>query len=110
MCRLDRFWDDNGLGPIDLLKIDVEGFERKVVQGAKSLIKAGMIKALLCEISEFWLQRTGSSVCQFHGELLDLGFVPVEPNVRSDNVFFLYDPRPNTVNTKVTGMARSESA
>jgi FkbM family methyltransferase len=44
---------------IDLLKVDVEGFEPQVLQGAESALRVGRIRALLCELNDWWLRRAG---------------------------------------------------
>jgi FkbM family methyltransferase len=45
LATLDSLWD----APIDLLKIDVEGYELSVLKGAKRLIAEGKIKAVQFE-------------------------------------------------------------
>jgi FkbM family methyltransferase len=49
IIRLDRFWKDNHLGNIDLVKIDVEGFERSVLRGMSGILSAGRIKWIMIE-------------------------------------------------------------
>jgi len=46
---------------VDLLKLDVEGFEPHVLAGASSALKSGRIRAILCEFNDWWLRRAGSS-------------------------------------------------
>lgn len=46
---LDAFAARQGLATIDLLKVDVEGAEFDVLQGAKGLLESGRIRALLIE-------------------------------------------------------------
>lgn len=47
--RLDRFCERNGIKQIDLLKIDVEGFEANVLQGAGELLTCGSIPCIQIE-------------------------------------------------------------
>jgi FkbM family methyltransferase len=49
--RLDDIPEVQALGPIDLLKIDVEGWEPQVFAGASELLGAGRIQAALIEVS-----------------------------------------------------------
>lgn len=48
---LDDFWKDKGDAIIGLLKIDVEGFESEVLQGAKNLLREKAIDAIVFEFS-----------------------------------------------------------
>ncbi|HLJ93373.1 MAG TPA: FkbM family methyltransferase [Gemmataceae bacterium] len=41
-----------GLGSVDLLKIDVEGAELEVLQGARALLRSGQIKQIICEVHQ----------------------------------------------------------
>jgi FkbM family methyltransferase len=41
--RLDDFCSERGIAHIDLLKLDVEGHELKILQGARQTIEAGLI-------------------------------------------------------------------
>jgi FkbM family methyltransferase len=61
-CRtLDEFVAANGLGRIDFLKVDVEGYEPWVFRGAKETLGAGLVKLMLLEIIPALLVRQGSS-------------------------------------------------
>ena len=48
--RLDTFCAEHGIERIDLLKLDVEGAELKVVDGASSLLGADAIDAIATEV------------------------------------------------------------
>lgn len=52
MVTLDFFLQNNKICNIDILKIDVEGFEFEVLIGAQSAIAAGKINSILLEIHE----------------------------------------------------------
>ncbi|HKI37781.1 MAG TPA: FkbM family methyltransferase [Gemmataceae bacterium] len=56
---LDRYCDEKGVGRIDLLKIDVEGLELAVLEGANGLIQGGRVAAVVFEISLDALAGTG---------------------------------------------------
>lgn len=51
IITLDEYCAQNDVEQIDLLKIDVEGFEIEVIEGAQDLIAAGAIRHLIFEIS-----------------------------------------------------------
>lgn len=48
---IDNFCAQNGIKQIDLLKIDTEGFELKVLSGAKEMLRKGAIGVLKAECS-----------------------------------------------------------
>jgi FkbM family methyltransferase len=72
--RLDDCLADWGVDRVDLLKIDVEGYEPLVFEGASAALSAGRIWAILCEFNEYWLRRAGSSVSGLREQLLGFGF------------------------------------
>lgn len=49
ICRLDDFCAKNGIEHIDLLKLDVEGNELSVMNGARTLISSGAINLIQFE-------------------------------------------------------------
>lgn len=50
---VDVFAEENNISEIDLLKIDVEGHEYKVLQGAQKMLQTKSIKAIQFEFNEF---------------------------------------------------------
>jgi FkbM family methyltransferase len=79
---LDDRLDEWGIDRVDLLKLDVQGFEPHVCRGAVRAFREGRIRALMCEIDDYWLREVGSSPKEFYDALLDLGFVDTEPPPR----------------------------
>ena len=67
-----------GINKIDLMKIDVEGHEPKVLAGAKRLLSQGRIRAILCEFNEDWLSKAGSSPRHLENILREAGFVEAD--------------------------------
>jgi len=74
---LDDCIDEWGVNEVDLLKIDVEGFEPQVLAGASSALKAGKVRALLCELNDWWLRRMGGSAQDLYDLILSEGFVNI---------------------------------
>src|SRR6185437_15393459 len=60
---LDAEFARLGLSRIDVLKIDVEGYEGHVLAGAQQVLQQGRIQYILCEFSPAWLAAAGTS-CQ----------------------------------------------
>jgi len=79
-----------GIERIDLIKIDVEGYEFKVLSGATRLLRERRIGAILCEFNEMWLRRAGSSLEALEALILRAGMVEVgiRPASAFDNRFF----------------------
>ncbi|MFL6590923.1 MAG: FkbM family methyltransferase [Chthoniobacterales bacterium] len=71
---LDNCLDDWGIDVVDLLKIDVDGFETKVVRGGARSLAGGRIKNVIMEFDESWLSASGSSVEELTDLLVAAGF------------------------------------
>lgn len=55
---LDKFCERRGITHIDLLKLDVQGHEHSVLQGAEGLIKFGRVKIIFMELN--WARHMGA--------------------------------------------------
>ncbi len=80
---------------LDLLKMDAEGFEPQVLAGARSALKAGKIRAILCELNDWWLQKAGSSAEELFRNITTEGFSDVSGLQRFhsggyDSCFFVH--------------------
>jgi FkbM family methyltransferase len=71
---LDSFLESSGIEQIDLLKIDVDGYEPYVLQGAEKSILSGKIRAIFAEFHPVALERGGSSPEILAQWLNDRGF------------------------------------
>ena len=54
---LDQYAAEQGLGRIDLLKLDVEGYELVALHGARRCLESHSIRAIYFEYFEKWLMR-----------------------------------------------------
>jgi len=74
---------------VDLIKIDVQGFEKHVIEGARGLL-ARFKPTVLCELEERWLRLAGTSCVELKQVVQGMGYtvnratpgglVPVDPN------------------------------
>lgn len=75
MVALDAYPPLNDGRPIDLIKIDVEGFEPNVLAGMRRLIGQGMVRHMSCEFNSGWLRRNnGMTPAELLRIVLDFGF------------------------------------
>jgi FkbM family methyltransferase len=89
VLTLDEETERLGIDRIDMIKIDVEGYEPKVLAGARRLLREGRIRAILCEFNEHWLSRAGSSPQVLERTIRDAGLVELESFGRGgENRFF----------------------
>ncbi|MEX2264186.1 MAG: FkbM family methyltransferase [Bryobacteraceae bacterium] len=72
---LDSVMEEMGVDHIDLIKIDVEGHEPRVLEGAQKLLRDRRVQAVLCEFNEYWLVQGGSSPERLQALIADGGLV-----------------------------------
>jgi FkbM family methyltransferase len=72
---VDEFCNDRGIPRIDLLKLDVEGFERAAVAGADEMLRHGKIGAVSFEISQIPLEGSGVRSRDVFDALADHGYL-----------------------------------
>ena len=75
---LDLLAEQLGLERIDYIKIDVDGFEHKVLAGAAKLLASGRIRHLQIEFSDVHLRMVGSSPEKLHEWITSHGFRDVD--------------------------------
>lgn len=80
ITSLDAWSESSGVDSIKLLKIDVEGQELAVLEGASGLIEAGRIRAVMVEFNSYWLESVGSSVRELFEKIQKQQFRPMRPN------------------------------
>lgn len=62
------------VGRVDVMKVDIEGYESFLIQGGETVLRAGMVKRLAIEACGKWLARAGSSPQMLRHQLESLGF------------------------------------
>jgi FkbM family methyltransferase len=87
VLALDEELSRRGVRRVDLLKLDVEGYEPNVLRGAKRYLSEGRVSAVMCEHNRVWLERNGSSPAEVHATLTRYGFRaegfdPSNPNMK----------------------------
>jgi FkbM family methyltransferase len=73
---LDQYMESAFLGStghVDLIKIDVQGAEAKVLKGAEATLREHL-PLVICEFEERWLQGMGSSTIELKAWLRSLGY------------------------------------
>jgi FkbM family methyltransferase len=84
--RLDDWLAEHEVDQVDLMKIDVEGFEPNVIKGAAKYIQQGKVRAILCEFNKYWLEMNGCSLPQLYDLLTSSGFVSAQGEPDFDSV------------------------
>lgn len=72
----------SGMGPIDLLKIDVEGAEVSAVRGARETLGASPSIVVCCEVAPRWLRAAGHRPEELLDEFAAYGFDAYELDAR----------------------------
>jgi FkbM family methyltransferase len=94
-----------------LLKVDVEGFETQVVQGAGRILSDGTVQAMIMELNGSGL-RYGHDDAATHRRMLDFGFSAAgyDPFARQLTVMDGRNPGANTLYVRDLPMARERVA
>jgi hypothetical protein len=71
---LDRFADRQGLRRIDLLKVDVEGAEVRVLRGGERVLGGAVAPVLIIEVNPSALRAAGSDPAELYDQLDALGY------------------------------------
>lgn len=75
--RLDSFVAGHGIVRLDLVKLDVEGAEALVLEGAREVLRT-LRPAMLIEIDDHHLSRYDTTAASLVGTLKDLGYALFE--------------------------------
>jgi FkbM family methyltransferase len=74
VVTLDDYCRQNQIARIDLLKLDIEGWEYEALLGAEALLQAQAIGCLFVELVESHANRSGHSTVEIKRLLLDAGY------------------------------------
>jgi FkbM family methyltransferase len=74
VVTLDTYAAERGITAIDFLKIDVEGYEPKVLAGARELLQRSTGVVVMCELAAKNFRPLGFSVAETIGFMHSLGF------------------------------------
>lgn len=73
LVRLDDYWREHPLPRLDLLKIDVEGAEVRVLRGARRTIERFQ-PLIVFEVCPAWLAKMHTSTAELFAELVGHGY------------------------------------
>jgi FkbM family methyltransferase len=73
ITTLDRFCEEQGIQRLDFLKVDIEGFEPRLLKGGRKSLER-FKPTMLIELNTTTLARAGSSVEELLGMLRSLGY------------------------------------
>lgn len=101
ITTIDEIIRENGLQTIDLLKVDTEGFEIEVIQGAVKSIASNQIKAVYMEVGLSSKNEHNSSFIKVFDTLEKAGFtfyglyeishIGIQTNYHYGNVLFIHE-------------------
>lgn len=79
--RLDQIIESSALAGKLLVKIDTEGYDHNVIRGMGNLLDTPGL-AILTEVVDEWLKKTGSSAQSLFDDLTGRGFLAYVPTIR----------------------------
>lgn len=59
---------------MDVLKVDAEGYEPRIIEGARGALGSGAIRNIYIEFNDYYLRKLGSSPAGLYESLLAMGF------------------------------------
>jgi FkbM family methyltransferase len=79
LMRLGEYLSERGINRVDLLKMDVEGFEPNILTGAVDALEDGHVGAIFCELNDYWLRQNNSTPQELFDQICSFGFAASEP-------------------------------
>jgi FkbM family methyltransferase len=74
---IDSLAAEIGLDHIDLLKVDVDGYETRILKGAREMFAQRRVRHLIVELHPFWLSQSGSGLEEVERLLASAGMKDV---------------------------------
>lgn len=74
VVSLDSFFSERNWPPADLVKIDIEGYEKCALEGMRGLAKRNRGLNIIIELSPFHLEASGTTAEELLGLLVELNF------------------------------------
>ena len=74
VAELDQLASARGLDRIDVIKLDVEGYEPEALRGAEALLRAGRVGTVICELNDDLLAGIGWSGERLERHLAERGY------------------------------------
>jgi len=74
VVSLDAFCESRDITHVDMLKIDVEGFDLEVLKGAEALMKNNPNLVIMSEVEPINLAQLGATAADFYGFMKERGF------------------------------------
>jgi len=90
VTTLDAYLGTRAVSRIDLLKVDVEGFEPNVIRGAHRTLSDRRVRSIFCELNDYWLGLNGTTSAELDGMIQGYGFRPVRKTTMPHGANVLY--------------------
>lgn len=74
VTTLDRLLWSLQIDKVDLLKLDVEGHETRILRGTAQALARGKISAIIAEFNDYWLRASGSTCMELYDLIRASGF------------------------------------
>ena len=96
ITTLDEYCRKNKISKIDLLKMDVQGYEPNILRGAKEILKNNSVDAILTEImfTDYYSERGSfndieKEIHSYGYVLYDIPYLARVPNENRQRIFFV---------------------
>lgn len=73
LMPLDIYLAQHGINNVDFIKIDVDGYEFKIIQGAIQTLRNSK-PIIIIELCEYRLKQVGDNLCDLVEQLSDIGY------------------------------------